>query len=67
LASVCLEEVAALLGHSDTRITEKHYSLWVGARQEKLERTVAKAWDAAVISTTPDAHNARSVQRLGNQ
>ena len=46
LASVSLEEVAALLGHSNTRITEKHYSTWVRARQEKLERSVAKAWAA---------------------
>jgi integrase/recombinase XerD len=29
LASVPIERVSVLLGHSSTRITEKHYSAWV--------------------------------------
>jgi integrase len=46
LAGVSLEEVAALLGHSNTKITESHYAAWVRARQERLERSVAMAWAA---------------------
>jgi integrase len=45
-AGVSLEEVAVLLGHSNTRITEKHYKPWVRVRQEQLERSVLKAWAA---------------------
>ena len=31
-------------GHSSIRITEKHDSTWVRARQEQLEADVAKTW-----------------------
>lgn len=44
LAGVPIERVSVLLGHSSTRITEKHYSAWVRARQEQLEADVRKAW-----------------------
>ena len=44
LKGVPLEQVSILLGHSSLRITEKHYSPWVKARQEQLEESVAKAW-----------------------
>lgn len=43
-AGVSLEEVSVLLGHSNTKVTEKHYKPWVRARQEQLERSVLKAW-----------------------
>lgn len=39
-----LETVAALLGHSNTKITEKSYSHWVKGRQEKLEEAVKNSW-----------------------
>lgn len=39
-----LETVAALLGHSSTKITEKSYSHWVKGRQEKLEEAVKNSW-----------------------
>jgi integrase len=39
-----LETVAALLGHSSTKITEKSYSHWVKGRQEKLEEAVKSSW-----------------------
>jgi integrase/recombinase XerD len=39
-----LETVAALLGHSSTKITEKSYSHWVQGRQEKLEEAVKNSW-----------------------
>lgn len=40
LAGVLIADVATLLGHSSTKVTEKHYSPWVAARQERLESTV---------------------------
>jgi site-specific recombinase XerD len=54
LAGVSLEEVAVLLGHSNTKITESHYAAWVRARQERLERSVAMAWaqDPSVANLT---------------
>jgi integrase/recombinase XerD len=39
-----IEEVSKLLGHTSLRITEKHYSPWNRARQEKLESHVKDAW-----------------------
>jgi integrase len=39
-----VETVAALLGHSSTKITEKSYSHWVKGRQEKLEEAVKNSW-----------------------
>jgi integrase/recombinase XerD len=44
LAGVPIERVSVLLGHSSTRITEKHYSAWVLARQEQLEADVRQSW-----------------------
>jgi integrase/recombinase XerD len=35
-----LETVAALLGHSSTKVTEKSYKHWVKGRQDKLEDAV---------------------------
>jgi integrase len=44
LASVPIDQVSILLGHSSVKITEKHYSPWVKARQDQLEAAVRKAW-----------------------
>ena len=44
LAGVEIVEVATLLGHSSPTITEKHYLPWVKARQDKLRKSVQKAW-----------------------
>jgi integrase len=41
-AGVSIVEVAALLGNS-VRIVEKHYSAWIKARQERLDRAVKRA------------------------
>lgn len=38
------EEVAAILGHSDPRITARHYSPWVKSRQKRLDEAVVKSW-----------------------
>jgi len=55
LAGVPIERVSVLLGHSSTRITEKHYSAWVRARQEQLEADVRQSWgagtDAVILAT----------------
>src|SRR5262249_17740691 len=37
LAATPIEDVAKFLGHSSTKITEKHYNPWVRARQERAE------------------------------
>ena len=44
LSGVLLERVSILLGHSSTRITERHYSPWVRSRQEQLENDLTNAW-----------------------
>jgi integrase/recombinase XerD len=44
LAGVPIDQVSILLGHSSIKITEKHYSPWVKARQEQLESSVKKSW-----------------------
>src|ERR1017187_10928215 len=42
LASVPIERVAILLGHSNTRVTSQHYSPWIQARQDQLEQDVIR-------------------------
>jgi integrase/recombinase XerD len=44
LAGVPIDQVSILLGHASIRITEKHYSPWVRARQDQLEKSVQSAW-----------------------
>jgi len=44
LSGVALDQVALLLGHKNSRITEKHYAPWVKARQDALEAAVRKSW-----------------------
>jgi integrase len=39
-----LPNVSILLGHSSIRVTERHYSPWVKARQEQLEADVRRTW-----------------------
>ena len=41
---VPIESVSILLGHQSIRITEKHYSPWVKARQDQLEQFVMSTW-----------------------
>lgn len=50
LAGVPLERVSMLLGHQSTRITERHYSPWVRARQEQLEADVRRTWTVDLIA-----------------
>jgi site-specific recombinase XerD len=42
---VPLETVSILLGHSSTRVTEKHYAPWVASRQLIAEDAVRKTWE----------------------
>ena len=44
LAGVPIDQVSMLLGHSSVKITEKHYSPWVKARQDQLAASVRNAW-----------------------
>jgi site-specific recombinase XerD len=41
---VPLEVVATLLGHSDIRVTQKHYAPWILSRQVELEKEVKQVW-----------------------
>jgi integrase/recombinase XerD len=64
LAGVPLERVSVLLGHSSLKVTEKHYSPWVRARQEQLEADVKATWgrDPMVLAATkgtPEVHGKR--------
>ena len=64
LAGVPLERVSVLLGHQSLRITERHYSPWVRARQEQLEQDLKRVWEQdpiAVMETkgTPEVHNGK--------
>jgi integrase/recombinase XerD len=51
LAGVPIDQVSMLLGHSSVKITEKHYSPWVKARQDQLAASVRNAW--ATLETVP--------------
>ena len=43
-----MERVSVLLGHSSMKVTEKHYSPWVRARQEQLEADVRRTWQRSL-------------------
>ncbi len=45
LAGVPTEELAILLGHSNIKITQEHYSPWVRSRQRQLEANLERAWN----------------------
>ena len=53
LKGVDLANVSVLLGHSSIKVTERHYSPWVKARQEQLEADVRRTWPT-------DSHKAPS-------
>ena len=61
LANVPIERISILLGHPSIRITERHYTPWVRARQEQAEADVRGAWaqdPVALLETkgTPEVH-----------
>jgi integrase len=43
-----MDRVSTLLGHSSIKVTEKHYSPWVRARQQHLETDVRGTWEAVL-------------------
>jgi integrase len=45
LAGVPMGEVSILLGHSNIKITQQHYSPWVRDRQLQLEADLERAWN----------------------
>jgi integrase/recombinase XerD len=53
LAGVPLDQVSLLLGHASIKVTERHYSPFVKARQEQLEASTLRAW--AVMESYGDA------------
>jgi hypothetical protein len=53
---VSLADVSVLLGHQLLRVTEKHYSPWVKARQKQLEATVRVAQQRYNSDTSANQH-----------
>jgi integrase len=51
-AGVPMDPVSVLLGHSSIRVTERHYSPWVRARQEQLEADVRRTWEPPLPNRT---------------
>jgi integrase len=52
LKGVSIGIVSTLLGHRSIKVTERHYSPWVKARQDQLETEVRRIWtgpDAAMV------------------
>lgn len=54
LKGVDLANVSILLGHSSIKVTERHYSPWVKARQEQLEADVRRTWSQPASNKTGD-------------
>jgi integrase len=44
MAGVPLDRVSVLLGHSNIRITERHYAPWTRLRQQQIEADLNSAW-----------------------
>lgn len=44
LSGVPIDQVSLLLGHSSVKVTERHYTPFVKARQEQLAQSARKAW-----------------------
>ncbi len=65
LSGVPIERVSVLLGHSSIKVTEKHYSPWVRARQEQLEADVVRSWQRdALAKGTPEVHRKNKVLKF---
>jgi integrase len=58
-AGVPTDRVSVLLGHSSIKVTEKHYSPWVRARQEQLEADVGRTWECELMNTNGPMVSAR--------
>lgn len=62
LAGVPIDQVSMLLGHASVKITEKHYSPWVKARQDQLAASVRNAW--ATFGVFPPTNLQRGKSKL---
>jgi DDE family transposase/integrase-like protein len=63
LTGTSIEEVAVLLGHSNIKVTQKHYNPWVLKRQKLLEANVEQSWrDHSILLSmgTQRVHRERS-------
>jgi integrase len=49
-----IEQVSILLGHSDIKVTQKHYNPWVPARQLQLEDNVRGSWGSDPLAAAQD-------------
>jgi integrase/recombinase XerD len=49
---VPLEEVSKLLGHDSIKTTERHYSKWVKARQDRLDSLVTASWSMEPLGSS---------------
>ncbi|MHB8413694.1 MAG: tyrosine-type recombinase/integrase [Candidatus Acidiferrales bacterium] len=68
LAGVPLERVSVLLGHQSIRITERHYSPWIQARQAQAEADLQRAWsrDPLVLMQTNHTPDTRGESERPN-
>jgi integrase/recombinase XerD len=57
LAGVPLDRVATLLGHTNSKVTERHYAPWIRARQEQLEADVRRVWEQQPSTRVPIGTN----------
>ncbi len=48
-----MDRVSALLGHGSIKVTEKHHSPWVRARQEQLEADARRSWARSLHDGAP--------------
>jgi integrase/recombinase XerD len=44
MEGISIEQLAVLLGHSNTKVTQKHYNPWILERQRQLESYVERVW-----------------------
>lgn len=68
LAGVPLERLSVLLGHQSVRVTERHYSPWVEARQAQAEADLQRAWsrDPLVLMQTNHTPDTRGESERPN-
>jgi integrase len=68
LAGVPIDQVSILLGHSSVKITERHYSPFVKARQVQLQKSVRNAWKVGLPSVQgPDNHPPKAARSPSKQ
>ncbi|MHB8411795.1 MAG: hypothetical protein ACYDDI_07580 [Candidatus Acidiferrales bacterium] len=67
-AGVPLERLSVLLGHSSIRVTGRHYSPWVEARQAQAEADLQRAWsrDPLVLMQTNHSPDMRGESERPN-